>query len=69
MVLVSDKPGNNLGILQTKFSYGERHEARRMGLEPMPLDEDIEGGYGECEPRLKIGPHAVHDFFEVADER
>src|SRR5436309_15825062 len=35
----------------------------------MPLDEHIEGGHGEREPRLKILPHPVHDFLEVADER
>src|SRR5438128_3396598 len=35
----------------------------------MPLDEHIEGGHGEREPRLKIRPHPVHDFLEVADER
>ena len=32
MVLVSNKPNNHIGILQTKFSYGERHEARRIRL-------------------------------------
>src|SRR5439155_17258763 len=35
----------------------------------MPLHQDIEGGHGEREPRLKILPHAVHDVLEVADER
>ena len=66
MVLVSDKPSNDIGILQTKLSHREGHEARRVGLEAMPLDQHIEGGYGEREPRLKIRPHAVHDFLEMA---
>jgi len=35
----------------------------------MPLDQDIEGGHGEREPRLKIGPHAVHDPLAMTDER
>ena len=35
----------------------------------MPLDQDIEGGHGEGEPRLKIRPAPMHHFFEVADER
>jgi hypothetical protein len=35
----------------------------------MPLHQDIEGGHGEREPRLKILPHAVHAVLEVADER
>ena len=35
----------------------------------MPLDQYIEGGHGEREPRLKIRPPAVHDVLEVADER
>ena len=32
MVLVSDKPSNAIGILQTKLRYREGHEARRVGL-------------------------------------
>ena len=47
MVLVSDKLNNNIGISQTIFSDREGHEARRMGLEAMPLDQHIEGGHGE----------------------
>ncbi len=35
----------------------------------MPLDEHIEGGHGEREPRLKIGPHTVHDPLEMTDQR
>ena len=69
MVLVSDKPNNDIGILQTKLSDRERHETRHVGLEAMPLDEDIEGGHGEREPRLEIRPAPVHDLFEMADER
>src|SRR4029450_4353357 len=56
MVLVSDKPSNNIGILQTKFSYGKRHEARRVRPETMPLDQHIESGHRECQARLKIAP-------------
>src|SRR4029453_14981820 len=69
MVLVSDKPSNDTGILQTKFSYREGYEARRVGLEAMPLDEHIESGHGEREPRLKIGPAPMHHLFQVADRR
>src|SRR5215471_15150601 len=69
MVLVSDKPSNDTGILQTKLSDRERHETRGIGLEAMPLDEDIEGRHGEGQARLKIGPAPVHDLFEMADER
>src|SRR5215217_30716 len=69
MVLVSDKPSNDLGILQTKLSDRERYETRRVGLEAMPLDEDIEGRHGEGQARLKIGPAPMHDLFEMADER
>ena len=32
----------------------------------MPLDQHIEGGHGEREARLKIGPASVHDLFEMA---
>src|SRR5215470_14518321 len=69
MVLVSEEPSNNLGILQTKFSDREGHEARRVGLEAVPLDQHIEGGHGEGQTRLKIRPAPMHDFLEVADER
>ena len=68
MVLVSDKLSNAIGILQTKFSHREGHEARRVGLKAMPLDQDIEGGHGEGEPGVKIRPDPVHDFLEVAHE-
>ena len=69
MVLVSYILENYISILQTKFSDGEGHEARRVGFEAMPLDQDIEERHGEREPGLEILPHTVHDFLEVADER
>src|SRR6516165_3770436 len=34
----------------------------------MPLDQHVEGGHGEGEPGVKILPHTVHDFLEVADD-
>src|SRR5499427_3393686 len=68
MVLVSDKPSNAIGILQTKLRYREGHEARRGGLETIPLDQYVEGGHGEGEPGVKIRPDPVHDFLEVTDE-
>src|SRR5215471_11209561 len=68
MVLVSDKPSNAIGMLQTKLRDREGHEARRGGLEPIPLDQHIEERHREREPGLKIRPRAVHDFLEVADE-
>ena len=69
MVLVSDKPSNDIGILQTKLSDRERHETRRVGLEAMPLNKHIEGRHGEGQARLKIGPAPGHDLFAMADER
>src|SRR5882724_11410826 len=69
MVLASDKPNNYISILQTKLSDREGHEARRIGLEAMPLDQHIEGGHGEREPRLKILPHAVHPLLAMTDKR
>ena len=56
MVLVSYILDMDVGILQTKFSYREGHEARRGGLEAMPLNQHIEGRHGEREARLKIRP-------------
>src|SRR5215468_1504430 len=69
MVLVSNKPSNDTGILQTKFSYREGYEARRVGLEAMPLDEHIESSHRKREARLKIGTAPMHHLFQVADER
>src|SRR6266853_6949953 len=69
MVLVSYLLDTYISSLQTKFSYGEGHEARRVGLEAMPLDQHIEGSHGEREARVEIGPHAMHDLLEMADER
>ena len=68
MVLVSDQPDNDMGILQPKLSDRKGHEARRMGLEAMPLDQHVEDGHGECQTRLKIFPHALHDPLEMADQ-
>ncbi len=65
MVLVSDKLSYDIGILQTKLSYREGHEARRVGLETMPLDQHIEGGHGEREPGVKIRPDSMHDLFAM----
>src|SRR2546421_2268684 len=56
MVLVSYILDSYISILQTKSSDREGHEARGVGLETMPLDQHIEGGQGEREPRLKIRP-------------
>src|SRR5215831_15284837 len=69
MVLVYDKPSNAIGILQTKFGDREGHEARRIRLEAMPLDQHIAGGHGEREPGVKIRPAPMQHLFEMADER
>src|SRR6266851_4565350 len=69
MVLVSYILDIYIGILQTKFSYREGHEARRVGLEAVPLDQHIEGGHGERQARLKIPPAPMHHLLHMADER
>src|SRR2546429_3144297 len=69
MVLVSYIPYNYISILQTKFSNRERHEARRIGLETMPLDQHIEGGHGERQARLKVCPTPMHHLLQMADQR
>jgi len=69
MVLVSDKPSNDIGILQTKLSHREGHEARRVGLETMPLDQPIEGCHGERQTGFEIRPDPRHRLLEVTDER
>ena len=69
MVLVSYILDNHISILQTKLSHREGHEARRIRLEALPLDEHIAGRHGEREPGVKIRPAPMHDPLEVADER
>src|SRR5215813_11615736 len=69
MVLVPYILYTHISLLQTKLSYREGHEARRVGEEAMPLDEHIEGGHGERQARLKIGPAPMHHLFQMADER
>src|SRR5207302_158325 len=68
MVLVSYKLNNKISILQTKLSNRERHEARHVGEEAMPLDQHIEGGHGEREAGVEIRPASVHDFLKVAHD-
>ena len=71
MVLVSYILEKDIGILQTKFSDREGHEARRVGLEAVPLDQHIEGGHGERQARLKIPPAPMHHLlrFPVGMEK
>src|SRR4030095_544465 len=69
MVLVSYRPYNSTSILQTKFSDREGHEARRMRLEAMPLDEHIESGHRKRQARLKIGPAPVPHALQMTNER
>src|SRR5882672_4145384 len=69
MVLVSYTLYNHISFLQTKFSYREGHETRRVGREAVPLDQHIEGGHGKGQARLKRRPAPRHHLFEMADER
>src|SRR5712671_8023908 len=69
MAIVSYRLYNSTSILQTKFSDREGHEARRMRLEAMPLDEHIESGHRKRQTRLKIGPAPMHDLLQMADQR
>src|SRR5215471_3907359 len=68
MVLVSYILYRYVSILQTKFSDREGHEARRVGLETMPLDEHVEGGHGKRQACLKIRPAPMHHLLQMADE-
>src|SRR5215475_8889899 len=68
MVLVANKPSNDIGILQTKLNDREGHETRRVGLETIPLDQHIEGRHGERQACLKIHPASMHHLFEMADD-
>ena len=67
MVLVSYRLDNYFSILQTKISDREEHEARRGGLEAMPLEQHITGRHGERQARLKIRPASRQDSLALAD--
>src|SRR5262249_34527768 len=69
MVLVSYILKNSTSMLQTKFRNRERHEARRIGLEPMPLDQHIASGHRERQARLKIRPAPMHHLLQMTNER
>src|SRR5262247_2293253 len=69
MVLVTYRLDNPISILQTKLRDREGHEARRIGLEAVPLDQHIEGGHGERQARLKIGPAPMHHLLQMTHER
>src|SRR5215468_3675743 len=66
MVLVFYILDSYVSILQTKFSDREGHEARRVGLEAVPLDQHVEGGHGEGQPCLKIGPAPMQHLLHMA---
>ena len=69
MVLVTDKPSNGMSILQTKRSDRKGYDARCVGLQTVPLDQDLKGRHGACEPGVEIRPDPMHDLFAMADER
>jgi hypothetical protein len=74
MVMMSPVPiigtviTNGVSRLQTELRHREGHEASRIGLEAIPLDEHIEGGHREREPGVKRRPEPAHDFREVAND-
>src|SRR5262249_46639812 len=45
----------------------ERHEARRTGLEAMPLDQHMKRGHGIRESRMERRPAPMHDLLAMAD--
>ena len=64
--LVSYTLYNHISLSQTKFSYGEGHETRRVGLEAMPLHQHIEGRHGEGQPCLNIRPAPMYHLLHMA---
>ena len=38
-----------------------------MGLQPMPLNQDIEQGHREPQPHGEVGPDAMHEVLEMTD--
>src|SRR6266540_2866739 len=68
MVFVSYILDNDISMLQTKFSYREGHEARRVGLKAMPLHQHVKHRHGERQTSMEIRPAPVHDLLEMADQ-
>ena len=69
MVLVSYRLDNYVSILQTKLSDREGHEARRGGLETMPLDQQMKDRHGKRESSMAIGPDPMQHLLEMTDQR
>src|SRR5215468_2486057 len=69
MVLVSEKPSNNVSFLQTRLSHREGHKARRGGLATMPLGQHMAGRHGERQACLTIGPAPMPHLLEMTHER
>src|SRR5215475_5636778 len=69
MVLVSYILYENISILQTKFSNREGHEARRGGLEVMPLDQHVKCRHGEREGHVPAGCGECFETSPVPAER
>jgi len=58
---------NGVSLLQTQLGHREGHEARRMGLKAMLLDQHMAGRHGERQPGVARRPDAVHDPLAMAD--
>src|SRR5262245_45407250 len=67
MVVVFDKPNGSISLLQTQLSHRERHAARRLGEEALPLDEDMKGGHGAGEADVAGLPAPLHHLLAVAN--
>ena len=68
-MLVSAKLWNNIGLLQTELSNRERHEARGVGHEALPLVHHMIGCHSKREAGVERCPDPVHDLLEVTDQR
>jgi len=68
MVLVSYILYSSVRILHTACSSREGHEARRVGLSTMPLDQHIAGRHGARQACLTIRPAPMQHLCAMADQ-
>ena len=43
------------------------NKAGWVRMKAIPTDQQVENGHGEGQTSFKVGPNAVHDFFEMAN--
>jgi hypothetical protein len=54
-------------VLQTKLSNGQMHSSEFVGLQSMPLRQQVESRQSEGQPRLEVAPDTMSHMLNAAD--